>query len=272
MSDGGAEGSPADLSGVLLSHPADGVLLVTLTRPDRLNALTEASLSALLTLFDGLRSDTSCRAVILTGSGRGFCAGLDVQESFDLLHGGAVSPDDLLATAARWSSLLPAMRAVPQVIVAAVNGPAVGGGLLLALGSDLRLATPETYFADGFVTVGLSGCELGVSWLLPRMIGISRATSLMLTGRKMAAAEALSCGLVEAIVDREGLVRAALDAATAVTRHSSFAVAMTKEVMCASQESPALSHAIALEARTQTLAILAMQAAERTRTGSRVRE
>src|SRR5439155_19205759 len=145
--------------------------------------------------------ERSCRAVILTGAGRGFCAGLD-------LHGygaapendGSDDPRDRLANQQHMSSLILALRALPQPVIAAVNGPAAGFGLALTLGCDIRYAAPEAVFRAAFINIGVSNCDMATSWLLPRLIGASRSHELMLTGRRVDADEALRIGLVADVI------------------------------------------------------------------------
>ena len=160
------------------TQPSAGVVQLTLNRPDRLNAMNHELVAGLHSALDEIRTDRSVRVVVLTGAGRGFCAGLDLQ-------GGARVPGTEglnqtrsgFATQQHIATLVPKMRSLPQPIIAAVNGPAAGGGLALALASDVRLAGESARFNVAFVKLGLSGCDIGVSWLLPRLIGASAALS-----------------------------------------------------------------------------------------------
>jgi enoyl-CoA hydratase len=145
------------------------------------------------------------------------------------------------------------MRALRQPVIAAVNGPAAGGGLALALASDVRLAAPAARFGVAFVRIGLSGCDIGVSWLLPRLIGASRAFELMLTGRVVDAAEADRLGLVSRVVEDRPVVDAALDVADEILANSPTGVWMTKEVMWSQLEVGSLQAGIDLENRTQIM-------------------
>jgi enoyl-CoA hydratase len=145
------------------------------------------------------------------------------------------------------------MRALPQPIVAAVNGPAAGGGLALALASDVRIAAESARFNVAFVKIGLSGCDIGVSWLLPRLIGVSRAWELMLTGRMVDSHEAERTGLVVRVVPDGALMDSALETAELIAGNSPFGVQMTKEVMWSNLETGSLQAAIDLENRTQIL-------------------
>src|SRR5205814_3172189 len=173
-----------------------------------------------LSLHDALpifASDRTCRVVILTSAGRGFCAGLD-------LHGygaapendGSDEPRDRLANQQHMSSLILALRALPQPVIAAVNGPAAGFGLALALGCDIRYAAPEAVFRAAFINIGVSNCDMATSWLLPRLIGASRSHELMLTGRRVGAEEALHVGLVAGVAGEGRLAERALEAAVQI--------------------------------------------------------
>ena len=232
----------------------DGITVVTLDRPDRLNAMTHELVADLRTALDDLSRDRECRVVVLTGAGRGFCAGLD-------LFGAGEPPDvgDVGAVPARMTGqqhiaeLVHRLRGLRQPVIAAVNGPAAGGGLALALASDIRLAAPDATFTVAFVRIGLSGCDIGVSWLLPRLVGASTAFELSLTGRRMGVQEAERRGLVTRVVPADELVPAALDIARQIRSNSPFGVWMTKEVLWSNLEVASLRAAIDLENRTQIL-------------------
>jgi len=151
------------------------------------------------------------------------------------------------------AGLVPKMRAVPQPVIAAVNGAASGGGLALALASDVRIAAASARFNVAFIRVGLSGCDIGVSWMLPRLIGASRAFELLLTGRLIDAREADRIGLVTRVVPDGEVVDAALETAELIAGNSPFGVRMTKEVMWSQLEIGSLQAGIDLENRTQVL-------------------
>ncbi|HWN35643.1 MAG TPA: enoyl-CoA hydratase/isomerase family protein, partial [Pseudonocardia sp.] len=195
-----------------------GIWLVELDRPERLNAISEELLedlhAQLRWLAEDLQAQASCRVVVLTGRGRGFCAGLDLQQRDGDPLGPLERPaQQRMRLQKRIAALVTGIRALPQPVIAAVNGPAAGGGLALALASDVRIAGESARFGDAFVRIGLSGCDIGVSWLLPRLIGASRAFELLLTGRVIDAAEADRIGLVSRVVPDGELLAAALDVA-----------------------------------------------------------
>jgi enoyl-CoA hydratase len=240
------------MSNVLIDRPADGVALLTLNRPEKLNAMDVALVTELHAALDEVAVDRACRAIVLTGAGRGFCAGLD-------LAGYGTAPDGEdrgavgggFATQQHIASLIPHLRSLHQPVIAAVNGPAAGGGLALALGSDVRIAAASARFNVAFVRIGLSGCDVGVSWLLPRLIGASRAWELMLTGRIIDSTEADRIGLVTRVVPDGEVLDAALETAALVTANSPWGVRMTKEVAWSQLEIGSLQAGIDLENRTQ---------------------
>lgn len=249
---------------VLVERTSQEVAVVTLNRPSRLNAMSHELVADLHHVLGDLSNDRSCRVVILTGAGRGFCAGLDLKGAGEVEGSeGAGEVDRRMLGQQHIASLITRMRGMPQPIVAAVNGPAAGGGLALALGADIRVAARSARFNVAFVRVGLSGCDIGVSWLLPRVIGASRAFELMLTGRFVDAPEAASIGLVSKVVEDGKVVDAAQAIAAQIVENSRFGVWMTKEVMWSNLEVGSLHAALDLENRTQILATFtgAMEAA-----------
>ena len=236
------------------SNPRDGVTLVTLNRPDSLNAMNHELVAAVHGVLDEVDRDHSCRVVILTGAGRAFCAGLDLKGA-----GPAPGTDGIgraqagMRSQQHIASLYTHMRSVRKPIVAAVNGAAAGGGFAFALASDIRVAAESARFNVAFVKIGLSGCDVGVSYLLPRLIGASKAFELMLTGRFVGAEEAERIGLVSRVVPDGQVVDAALEIADQIVANSPFGVWMTKEVMWSNLEAGSMQAAIDLENRTQIL-------------------
>lgn len=237
---------------VLLDQPEPGITRITLNRSSKLNALTYELVTELHEALEQIDADHDCRAVVLTGAGRGFCAGLDLT-GFGRVPGTEEQgrPQSGMATQQYIAALVPRMRDLRQPIIAAINGAAAGGGLAIALASDVRICSPEAKFGTAFVRLGLSGCDIGVSWLLPRLIGASRSHELLLTGRVIDAAEADRIGLVSRIED--DVMDAALSVAREVQANSPFGVWMTKEVMWSNLETPSLQAGIDLENRTQIL-------------------
>lgn len=243
-----------EMSTVTMQEPRAGVRLLTLDRPDRLNAMNHELVADLHAALDEAAADRACRVIVLTGAGRAFCAGLDLKGA-----GRAPGTDGLgrpqagMKAQQHIATLTPHLRATPQPVIAAVNGAASGGGLALALACDVRVAASSARFNVAFVRIGLSGCDVGVSYLLPRLIGASKAFELMLTGRFVDAEEAERIGLVSRVVEDASVVDAALEVAEQISANSPFGVAMTKEVMWSNLEASSLQAAIDLENRTQIL-------------------
>src|ERR1700742_4798933 len=172
---------------LLLESPAAAVIQVTLNRPDRFNAMTVTMFDELESVARAIADDRDVRVVILTGAGRAFCAGYDLDEAEELASLSALGMLDRQERAAR---ALSAIRAIPVPVIAAVNGAAAGGGMSLTLMADIRLGSPAAKFNAAFVRIGLSAGDLGASWLLPRLIGPSAAAEIGFTGRIVEAEEA----------------------------------------------------------------------------------
>ena len=250
---------------VRLEPLTDQIRLLTLDRPERLNAMSHELVADVHAALDEVAADRTARVLIITGEGRGFCAGLDLKGTGPAPGTeGLGRPQAGLTGQQHIARLVPHLRSLRIPVIAAVNGPAAGGGFALALASDIRVAAESARFNVAFVRIGLSGCDIGVSWLLPRLIGASRAHELMLTGRLIDAAEADRIGLVSRVVpDGEvvqgpsgplsGVVAAAVEIAEEICANSPFGVWMTKEVMWSNLETASMQAAIDLENRTQIL-------------------
>jgi enoyl-CoA hydratase len=239
---------------LLCDEPVAHVRLLTLNRPEQLNAMTSELCEALHTELRSIATDRSCRAVVLTGAGRGFCAGLDLAG-----YGGAPEndgsdePRDRLANQQHMSTLILELRALPQPVIAAVNGPAAGFGLALALACDIRYAAAEAVFRVAFLNIGVSNCDMGTSWLLPRLIGASRSHELMLTGRRVDADEALRIGLVADVVGEARLLERALEGAGQIAGLAPWGVRLTKRGMWTALEIPSEQAAVEYEDRQQIM-------------------
>jgi enoyl-CoA hydratase len=239
---------------VLVDTPLDGVRRITLNRPSKLNAMNVRLIEGLHAALAEVASDRSCRVVILTGAGRGFCSGLDLGGYGTIDGTEGLGPIQAgFAIQQQIADLIPRLRRLPQPVIAAVNGPASGGGLALVLGSDVRLAATSARFNVAFVRIGLSACDIGTSWLLPRLVGAGRAHELMLTGRIFDAEEAARIGLVLEAVPDDALMDRAIEEAELIKRNSPMGVQMTKEVMWSALEIPGEQAAIDLENRTQIM-------------------
>jgi enoyl-CoA hydratase/carnithine racemase len=246
-----------DLSEIEVGEVDDDIVLVTLNRPDRLNAITSTMIGELEHVVAAVDLDAQIRAVIVTGAGRGFCAGLDLQSSGQAPGSAGVRPtvsgfmwQDHLAT------LLERIHRSRKPWLAAVNGPAVGGGFALALASDIRVASAQASFGAVFIKIGVSNCDMGTSYFLPRLVGASRSAELMLTGRIFGAEEALEMGLVVDVVEGStggGVVERALATARLIRANTPFGTWMTKETMWQTVDAPSLRHALDMENRTQIM-------------------
>jgi enoyl-CoA hydratase len=242
---------------VLIEHGPGGITHVVLNRPDRLNTLEAELVEQLHRAFDDVARDRQCRVVVLRGNGRHFCAGADLAGHGVAPGGdGSHSPQDWMATQQHIAALVPRLRALPQPVIAAVHGAASGGGFALALASDVRICAQDARFNAAFVKVGLSGCDIGVSWLLPRVVGAARAFELLLTGRFVDAAEAERIGIVSAVVPHAELLVRAGEVAASIAGNSPYGVRMTKKLMWAQLEVGSLQAGLALEDSTQVSAAM----------------
>ncbi|WP_226365390.1 enoyl-CoA hydratase/isomerase family protein [Pseudonocardia sp. ICBG162] len=249
------EAAPA----VLTDRPEPGILRITLNRPGSLNAMNTDLIEALHEQLRAVQEDSEVRAVVLTGVGRAFCAGIDLGGYGVPLQSPAEEEGRSQAgmrVQQHISSLGEAFRRVRAPIIGAVNGAAVGGGMALAVFCDIRLMARSAILEASFIRRGLGGTDIGLSWLLPRMIGFARATDIILTGRRVDAEEAERIGLVSAVVDDEVLQEAALERARLIAGHSPFGVWMSKEVLWANQEIGSFQAAVELENRSQILTAL----------------
>lgn len=249
---------------VLVSELAPQIALVTLNRPERLNALTREMVAELNATLERLARDPECRAVVLTGAGRGFCAGQDLQAANARNREGRSGVVEKLFWQEQFVGMGARLRAMPQLVVAAVNGPAVGAGMAIALSADVRLLAPSARFLIGAVRIGLSSGESGLSYLLPRLIGAGRAFDIMLTGRPVEAEEAERVGLALRIVAADQLLAEATTYAQAVLANSPFAVRHTKRLMWDNLDAASYAAAVELENRTQILATMTQDYAEAT--------
>ena len=206
-----------------------GVATITLDRPDRLNALTFEVYAELRDLFAALKDRTDVRAVIITGEGRGFCSGGDV----DAIIGELLKRQmpELLAFTRMTGALIANIRTLPKPVIAAINGVAAGAGAVIAIAADFRLAVPQASLAFLFTKVGLTGADMGAAYLLPRIVGLARATELLMLGETVSAEDALRMGLVTRVVAPEALQDEARALAARLAAGPSFALGMTKTLL-----------------------------------------
>lgn len=223
---------------------------LTLNRPESLNALNRAMVDELRDYFGGLPADTKTRVVVIRGAGRAFCAGLDLKEGSD---GGMATVQGGLRSQRKISELVMLMRRAPQAFIACVHGAACGGGFALALASDVRIAGESARMNAAFIRIGLSACDIGVSYFLPRLVGVSVASELLLTGRFIDAKRALATGLVSEVVPDAEMEGAAARLLEDMLRTSPIGLRLTKECLNASIDAASLDQVIAMEDRNQIL-------------------
>ena len=243
------------MSTVSVEPAGEAIRVIRLDRPDRLNAISFELVADLHDALDEVAADETCKVAVLTGAGRGFCAGLDLRD-FGTPPSAGEHPHYPAGTTGQsfMSNLTQHIRATPQIVVAAVNGPAFGGGLSLALACDLRVAARSATFCSAFIKTGLTGTDIGVTYLLPRLIGASRAFDLIVTGRTVDADTAEHLGIVSQVFDDDDFFDTALGVAAGIAAYTSIGLRMTKEVMWANLDTPNMAACIALENRNQEIA------------------
>ena len=234
----------------LIVEPRGDALWVTMNRPERLNALNRRLVEELRDLFVGLYWRHEVRVVVLTGAGGAFCAGLDLKERN---NSGGRGVGAGLTGQRQISEIVIAMRRCPQPIIALVDGAAAGGGFALALASDVRIATPSLKMNAAFIRIGLSACDIGVSYFLPRMVGSSVAAELMLTGRFIGAERARSLGLVSTVVEPAELAAEGEKLVQEMLLTTPLGLRLTKECLNHAIDAQGLEAAIAMEDRNQIL-------------------
>ncbi len=244
-----------DTTPVLSERVNPHVGLVTLNRPDKLNAVTWSMATGLIEAMTEFDADPDVRAVILTANGRGFCAGIDLTASG---RDDYLADKDPVAGHFAWldQMLGDVIRTIDRMrtpVIAAVNGVGVGIGFSLALVADIRVMSTEASLADGYIGIGVSGAELGTSYFLPRLVGLDAASEMLLTNRRISATEAKDMGLTRHVVEPGDLIPRAVEVANNIAQHHGFAVEMTKQVLRLNANAPSLEAALALEHRTQIL-------------------
>lgn len=230
------------MSFVRVERPGDGIALVTLNRPDRMNAM---AFDVMIPLRDTLRQvsdDNDVRVVVLTGAGSAFCSGADLEDP-GRVPGieGLTLPTIALRSMELLDEVILTIRRMHQPLIAAVNGPAIGGGFCLALACDIRVAARTAYFRAAGINNGLTASELGLSYLLPRAIGSARAAELMLTGRDLAAEEAERIGLVSRVVDDAELLDACRELADRIIGFSRPGIELTKRMLWSSLDASSMT-------------------------------
>ncbi|MHA1190896.1 MAG: enoyl-CoA hydratase/isomerase family protein [Promethearchaeota archaeon] len=238
----------------------NGIGILTLNRPERLNAISFQMEEELHSLFDSLMTNLDCRVIILRGNGRAFCAGTDLQEGLHLntkkVPEGYENYYFLNTTEPlkkklyhqwRISQIYVKMRKISQPIIAMVHGAAVGGGFGFAMASDIRIATEDVKFINGSINLGLTGADVSGSYFLPRLIGMSRASEILYSGREVRSKEAEDIGLVLKIVNKDDLMDSALEIADNLLTKSPLGLRMTKQAINLTMDSPSLETILQLE-------------------------
>jgi enoyl-CoA hydratase len=221
--------------------PHPHVAVVTLNRPERMNAM---AFDVMIPLRDALREvgyDNAVRVVVVTGAGDGFCSGADLEDPGTIPHiEGLTLPTMALRSMELLDDVITTIRRLHQPVIAAVNGPAIGGGFCLALAADIRIAAEEAYFRAAGINNGLTAAELGLSFLLPRAVGQSRASEIMLTGRDVSADESERIGLVSRVVPNVGLLPACFEMADRIIGWSRAGIELTKRQLWNSLDASSL--------------------------------
>src|SRR3954471_23487661 len=239
---------------VRVEKPQPHTAVVTLDRPDRLNAMSIELVIELDRKLDEIAEDNDTWVVVLTGAGRAFCSGLDLKDygvipNIDGLTVGRIAQRSMRY----YSRLMMTLRRMPQPAIEAVTGPAYGGGMCLALGAELRIASASATFNATGIVNGLTSTEMGASWLLPRLVGAAHSNDLLLTGRVVDAAEAHRMGLVSRVVPDGEVLDLAAEVATTMAGYSAYGLAMTKSTAWANLEIGSLAAAVELEDRNQLM-------------------
>lgn len=242
-----------DFDGLSVEVRTDGVGVILFNRPEKFNALTAQTLGVLARALHVLGGRQDCGAVVISGAGHAFCAGMDLS-GVDLGPEGG-DPVRLVYAAMRDAvTCVLAMREIPQPVIAAVNGPAVGGGFAVATAADIRICSPDVAFMAPFVKLGVSVGDMGLSWMLPRLIGAGAAAEVFYTGKTLGAEESLALKLVEHVVDDP--LRTATELAARIASRPRLAVQMSKELLNASIGAGGLREHLEVEMRSQVIGLM----------------
>ena len=239
-----------DFETLLVEEVDPGIVVVTLNRPDRYNAMTNQMFDELEVMARAFSDEDACRVIILTGAGKAFCAGYDLADA-DALPG--LSPLGMLDQQERAARALLAVRTMSVPVIAAVNGPAAGGGMSLALAADIRISSPDGVFNAAFVKIGLSAGDLGASWLLTRLINPAVAAEIAYTGRPVGAEEAFQLGMVNSLSEPDQLLDDAIAMARSIASNSPGGIRMSKRALQSNMEISSYAAALELENRGQAL-------------------
>jgi enoyl-CoA hydratase/carnithine racemase len=238
-----------------LTYPRPEIAVITLNRPEKLNALSRGLVESLHAAIDGIAASDECRVVVITGAGRGFCSGLDLTDAGSTGVGSGLEfPRSGMRWQERIADLTARLHRLRQPVIAAVNGPAYGGGLGIAAACDIRMASESARFCTQFIKLGLGGCDIGVSYTLPRIIGAGPAFDMILTARVIDAHEALRLGLVTRLSTDTSVLDDALEVAETLCGYDEFGLESTKQMLWANLEASSLEAALHAENRSQILA------------------
>jgi enoyl-CoA hydratase len=236
------------MSFILIDKPRPHIALVTLNRPERMNAMAFDVMVPFAEAIEDLSHDNDVRVVVITGAGAGFCSGADQTDSGIPPHIGGLTPISIARRALRvLDDVLLSLRDMHQPVIGAINGAAIGGGFCLSLGCDIRVASEAAYFRAAGINNGLTASELGLSYLLPRAIGSSRAAEIMLTGRDVDAHEAAAMGLVSKVVPADQLLESCYEMAERIIGWSRPGVELTKRSLWSSLDAASLTQHMELE-------------------------
>ena len=239
---------------VLVDRPQPHTAVVTLNRPERLNAMSIELVIELEDRLQDVAADNDTWVVILTGAGRAFCSGLDLKDYGIIPNIDGLSVGRIAQRSMRYySRLILTLRRMPQPVICAVNGPAYGGGMCLTLAAEIRLAAESATFNATGIVNGLTSTELAASRLLPRLVGAAHSNDMLLTGRRIDAAEAYRLGLVSRVLADDEIQAEALSIAARMCEFSPYGLAMTKDILWVNLENPSLEAAIEIEDRNQLM-------------------
>lgn len=226
---------------IKVEKPLKGITVIKLNRPERMNAMAFDVMVPLREALEVISFDNQCRVVILTGEGAGFCSGADLQDPGYLsIFDGLTMPGIARRAMKVLDDVIHTVQTMHQPVIAAVNGPAIGGGFCLAMISDIRIASDKALFRAAGINNGLTAAELGLSYTLPRAIGSSKAFEIMLTGRDVGAEEAERIGIVSKVVSDDQLLNACFDMAEKIMGYSQLGVEITKQMLWASMSASSL--------------------------------
>jgi len=227
---------------VLIDRPRPGVTLITLNRPERMNAMAFDVMIPFREALDEISYDNDTRVVVITGAGHGFCSGADLEDGGRVPNiDGLTRPGIARRAMGILDDVILALRKMHQPVIGAINGPAIGGGFCLAVATDIRIASSAAYFRAAGINNGLTASELGISYLLPREIGSSRAFEIMLTGRDVDAAEADRIGLVSRVVEPDALLDSCYETAERMIGFSRVGVELTKRMLWSGLDASSLT-------------------------------